>query len=86
MNHRQQRALRVGDWKYLQVDGNEYLFNVTNDERERANLAAREPQRLELMRAQWLAWNEGIPPIPADAGISVGFFTWPAALLGALAE
>ncbi|HET7837053.1 MAG TPA: sulfatase-like hydrolase/transferase, partial [Variovorax sp.] len=37
MNHRGQRALRDGDWKYLQVDGNEYLFNIPADERERAN-------------------------------------------------
>ena len=39
MNHRGQRALRDGDWKYLQVDGNEYLFNIPADERERANHA-----------------------------------------------
>ncbi len=37
MNHRGQRALRYGDWKYLRVDGNDYLFNITDDERERAN-------------------------------------------------
>ena len=73
MNHRGQRALRDGDWKYLQVDGNEYLFNIHKDERERANLAAREPERLERMRAQWLAWNESVPPIPADATVSLGY-------------
>ncbi len=73
MNHRGQRALREGDWKYLQVDGNEYLFNIHKDERERANLAAREPDRLERMRAQWLAWNESVPPIPADATVSLGY-------------
>ncbi|MDZ4283935.1 MAG: sulfatase-like hydrolase/transferase [Hydrogenophaga sp.] len=73
MNHRGQRALREGDWKYLQVDGHEYLFNIGKDERERANLAAREPGRLERMRAQWLAWNESVPPIPSDASVSLGF-------------
>jgi arylsulfatase A-like enzyme len=73
MNHRGQRALREGDWKYLQVDGHEYLFNIAKDERERANLAAREPERLERMRAQWLAWNESVPPIPADATVSLGY-------------
>ena len=40
MNHRGQRALRDGDWKYLRVDGNDYLFNIPADERERANLRA----------------------------------------------
>jgi arylsulfatase A-like enzyme len=73
MNHRQQRALRVGDWKYLKVDDHEYLFNVNADERERANLAAREPERMAQMRQQWLAWNDTIPPIPDDAGISLGY-------------
>ena len=43
MNHRGQRALRDGDWKYLRVDGHDYLFNIPADERERANRAAREP-------------------------------------------
>ena len=39
MNHRGQRALRDGDWKYLRVDGHDYLFDIPADERERANLA-----------------------------------------------
>ena len=45
MNHRHQRAMRLGDWKYLKVDDNEYLFNIAQDERERANLANRESER-----------------------------------------
>ena len=28
MNHRGQRACRDGDWKYLRVDGNDYLFDI----------------------------------------------------------
>ncbi|GAB7548431.1 sulfatase family protein [Cupriavidus sp. 8B] len=73
MNHRDQRALRDGDWKYLQVDGHEYLFDLSRDERERANLAKREPQRLAAMREAWLAWNAGMPPIPQDATVSLGY-------------
>lgn len=73
MNHRSQRALRVGDWKYLKVDDNEYLFNVSNDARERANQAVREPERMLSMRAQWEQWNDTIPPIPADATVSLGY-------------
>ncbi|MDP1684815.1 sulfatase [Hydrogenophaga sp.] len=73
MNHRGQRALREGDWKYLQVDGHEYLFNINKDERERANLATREPERLERLRAQWLAWDASMPPIPTDATVSLGY-------------
>ncbi|MBI2772064.1 MAG: sulfatase-like hydrolase/transferase [Burkholderiales bacterium] len=73
MNHRGQRALRDGDWKYLRVDGNDYLFNIPADERERANRAPREPQRLEQMRAGWEAWNATMPPIPDDATVSLGY-------------
>lgn len=73
MNHRGQRALRDGDWKYLQVDGNEYLFNIPADERERANQAHKEPERLSAMREAWLAWNATMPPIPEDATVSLGY-------------
>ena len=73
MNHRGQRAMRLGDYKYLRVDGNDYLFNIPADERERANLAKRQPERLQAMRAAWEAWDASMPPIPADAGISLGY-------------
>ncbi len=73
MNHRGQRALRDGDWKYLRVDGNDYLFDIAADERERANLAAREPARLAALREAWVRWNDSMPPIPADATVSLGY-------------
>ncbi len=73
MKHRGQRALRDGDWKYLQVDGNEYLFNIPADERERANLAGREPARLAALRAAWQQWEATMPPIPDDATVSLGY-------------
>ena len=73
MNHRGQRALRDGDWKYLRVDGHDYLFDIPADERERANLATRDPQRLARMRDAWEAWNATLPPIPAEATVSLGY-------------
>jgi hypothetical protein len=65
--------MRIGDWKYLRVDGHDYLFNIVADARERANLAPQEPERLAEMKAQWEAWNATMPPIPEDATISLGF-------------
>ena len=73
MNHRGQRALRDGDWKYLRVDGNDYLFDIPQDERERANLAGHEPARLASMRADWEAWEAGMLPIGPDATVSLGY-------------
>ena len=73
MNHRGQRAMRLGDYKYLRVDGNDYLFNIPADERERANLAKREPERLQALREAWEAWQASMPPIPEDATVSLGY-------------
>jgi len=73
MNHRSQRAHRDGRWKYLRVDGHEYLFDIDADERERANRASLEPGRLAAMRAAYETWEATMPPIPADATISLGY-------------
>jgi arylsulfatase A-like enzyme len=73
MNHRGQRAMRQGDWKYLRVDGNDYLFNIPADERERANLGKHQPERLQAMRQAWEDWEATMPPIPEDATVSLGY-------------
>jgi arylsulfatase A-like enzyme len=73
MNHRGQRAHRQARWKYLRVDGHDYLFDLDADERERASRGPREPARLAAMRADWEAWNATMPPIPADATVSLGY-------------
>ena len=73
MNHRGQRALREGDWKYLRVDGHDYLFDLSRDERERANHGKREPQRLRALRERWEAWEATMPPVPPDATVSLGY-------------
>lgn len=73
MNHRGQRALRQGNWKYLRVDGNDYLFDIPADERERANQAKKQPERLAGMRQAWEDWNASMPPIPEDATVSLGY-------------
>lgn len=72
-NHRGQRAMRHGPWKYLRVDGHDYLFNLEGDERERANLAPIAPERLAAMVQAWEAWEATMPPIPADATVSLGY-------------
>jgi arylsulfatase A-like enzyme len=73
MNHRHQRAMRKGPWKYLKVDTHEYLFNIDQDARERSNLATRMPELMNEMRQQWLQWNATVPQIPEDASVSLGF-------------
>jgi arylsulfatase A-like enzyme len=59
-----QAAMRDGDWKYLKIRTNEYLFNLAADERERANLSRRESARFAAMKEQWEAWNATMLPYP----------------------
>ena len=70
MLYRSQKALRSGDWKYLCVEGDEFLFNLAKDERERANHGKRDPRRLAELRAKHQAWDDALPKHP-DAVYSV---------------
>jgi arylsulfatase A-like enzyme len=67
MKLKRQKAMRQGNWKFLAIEGDEYLFDLAADERERANLAGREPQRLAAMRSAFDAWEGTMPPIPEEA-------------------
>jgi arylsulfatase A-like enzyme len=58
-----QRAARAGNWKYLKLNGNEFLFDVTKDQRERANLAYKHPDKLADLKQQWERWNADMLPI-----------------------
>jgi arylsulfatase A-like enzyme len=73
MKFRNQKALRSGDWKYLALDGDEFLFDLSKDQRERANLARRHPERLAELRARYAAWEATLPPIPPDATVSIPY-------------
>jgi len=70
MRYRNQRAMRSGDWKYLSVEGDEFLFNLAKDSRERANFARRDASRLAALRERFLEWEEALPRYP-DAAYSV---------------
>jgi arylsulfatase A-like enzyme len=52
-----QRAVRDADWKYLRIAGNEFLFDVSLDPRERANLRERYPDVFNRLKGDWEAWN-----------------------------
>jgi len=57
-----QRAVRDGDWKYLQIAGNEFLFDVVQDPRERANLKERRKDVFDRLRGDWETWNRSMLP------------------------
>jgi arylsulfatase A-like enzyme len=68
----EQAACRRGDWKYLRIAGNEFLFDVANDPMERANLKARAPVRFEALREEWRRWNATMLPLD-PASFTHGF-------------
>jgi arylsulfatase A-like enzyme len=71
MNHRSQKAARRGAWKYLSLDGDEFLYDLSRDSRERANLAKRHPERLTELRAAYGSWEATMPGIPPEARVSL---------------
>ena len=52
-----QRAVRDGDFKYLKIRENTYLFDVVADPRERANLKHRRNDVFDRLVAGWDTWN-----------------------------
>ena len=64
-----QRAMREGDFKYLKIQDNSFLFNVVEDPRERGNLKDRRRDLFDRMVADWHAWNATmLPEIPDSFG------------------
>ena len=58
-----QRALREGDWKYLKINENEFLFDVVADTLERANLRHKHPELFARLKADWERWSATMLPI-----------------------
>ncbi len=73
MKFRNQQAMRADQWKYLSIEGNEFLFDLSRDAHERANLAKREPARFASMRSRFEAWLATMPAIPPDAVSSLPY-------------
>ena len=58
-----QEACREGDWKYLKILGNSFLFNVLEDPLERANLKNKNPAMFEHLRTRYKQWESQMLPI-----------------------
>ena len=71
MKFRSQKAMRSGSWKWLSIEGHEFLFDLSRDPRERANLAQRQPGMFEELKRRYAAWDALLPPIPDDAKVSL---------------
>ena len=66
-----QRTIRDGDWKYLRIAGNEFLFDVVKDPRERGNLKDRQKDVFDRLKTDWETWNDTmLPERPRPAAYS----------------
>jgi arylsulfatase A-like enzyme len=68
-----QRAARHGDFKYLKILDNTFLFNVVDDPMERANLKVRRKDVYDRIVAEWHEWNATMLPEIDDS--NTGGFT-----------
>jgi len=67
-----QRAARDGDMKWLEIDGNTFLFNVVSDPLERANLKNRVPDVYRRLVADYADWEATM--LPEDPRSNTGSF------------
>ena len=62
-----QQAARDGDWKYLKILDNTFLFDLAQDPMERANLKERRKDVYDRLVAEWNEWNATMLPLDPDS-------------------
>jgi hypothetical protein len=74
--------MRDGNWKYLRIAGNEFLFDVVQDRASEPNLKDRRKPIFDRLKSDWDAWNgtmqEGHsrPANYFPPGKSIGLSLW----------
>ena len=64
--------MRDGDFKYLKILDNTFLFNIADDPMERANLKERRKDVYERLVGEWLQWNATMLP-EVDDSLTIAF-------------
>lgn len=62
-----QQAMRDGCWKYLRIGGKEALFDLEQDQRERADVRTLHAARFAAMKAAFAGWNATMLPYPTSS-------------------
>lgn len=55
-----QKAIRIGEWKYLQDENGEYLFNLVNDPGEKNDLKASQPTIFNQLKIEYSNWDKTV--------------------------
>lgn len=59
------KAMRMGDWKYLQVEKEEYLFKLDVDPGEKNDLKEKFPGIFKNLKKKYAVWEKTVlPPVP----------------------
>lgn len=61
---KRQGAMRSGKWKYIREGKNEFLFDLSVDEREQADFKDGEQATLERFRSEFSKWESTVLPYP----------------------
>jgi arylsulfatase A-like enzyme len=61
---RTQGAARSGKWKYLRQGNDEFLFDLTVDQREQADFKEKNPDVLQRIRTDYQRWESQMLPLP----------------------
>jgi hypothetical protein len=69
---RRPAGTRDGDWKYLKILDNTFLFDVVKDPMERANLKDRYRDVYDHLVAQWNEWDATMLPLDPQS-FTLGF-------------
>jgi len=60
-----QKAIREGDWKYLQDEKGEYLFNLGEDQAEKTDLKEKQTAIFNHLKKKYAEWEKTVlTPIP----------------------
>jgi arylsulfatase A len=63
-SRRKMKAIRHGDWKYVQDDMAELLFNLKDDISERQDLYYEHPEKVKELKARLAAWEQNVDQVP----------------------
>lgn len=60
-----EKAIRDGNWKWLEDEKGEYLFDLSNDQGEKNDLKENQPEKLKELKRKYAEWENGVlKPVP----------------------
>ena len=62
---KRQGGMRSGKWKYIRDQQNEYLFDLSHDERENAEFGAKHPDIIKGLKREFDQWQSEMAKYPA---------------------